>query len=126
MKTPLVVIVGPTASGKSQLAIELARQFGGEIVGCDSIQVYKYLNIGSAKVTEAEQQGIQHHLMDLLEPDQPFTAGDYLCLGRQVLEEIRRRNHIPFVVGGTGLYLRALLEGLFEGPKRSDKLRQSQ
>jgi tRNA dimethylallyltransferase len=124
MKKALIVIVGPTASGKSQLAIELARKFGGEIVGCDSIQVYKYLNIGSAKVTEAEQEGIRHHLIDLLEPDQPFTAGDYLCLGRQALQDIQRRNHVPFVVGGTGLYLRALLEGLFEGPKRSDKLRQ--
>jgi tRNA dimethylallyltransferase len=124
MKTPLIVIVGPTASGKSHLAIELARQFDGEIVSCDSVQVYKYLNIGSAKSSKAEQWGIPHHLIDLLELDQPFTAGDYLRLGRQVLEEIRRRSRVPLVVGGTGLYLRALLEGLFQGPGRSEKLRQ--
>jgi len=124
MKAPLIVIVGPTASGKSQLAIELAKEFDGEILSCDSVQVYRYLNIGSAKLSEAGRRGIPHHLMDLLEPDQPFTAGDYLRLGRQVLEEIRRRSRLPFVVGGTGLYLRALLEGLFQGPGRSERLRQ--
>jgi tRNA dimethylallyltransferase len=123
MKTPLIVIVGPTASGKSQLAIELAREFGGEILSCDSVQIYKYFHIGSAKLSPADQRGIPHHLMDLLEPDEPFTAGDYLRLGRQALQEIRSRDRVPFVVGGTGLYLRALLEGLFQGPGRSDELR---
>jgi tRNA dimethylallyltransferase len=124
MKTLLIIILGPTASGKSQLAIELAREFGGEILSCDSVQVYKYLNIGSAKSSESEQRGIPHHLVDLLEPDEPFTAGDYLRLGRQTLQEIRSRSRLPFVVGGTGLYLRALLEGLFQGPGRSEELRQ--
>jgi tRNA dimethylallyltransferase len=124
MKTPLIVIVGPTASGKSQLGIELAREFGGEILSCDSVQVYRYLNIGSAKLSKAEQRGIPHHLVDLLEPEEPFTAGDYLRIGRQTLHEIRSRGRLPLVVGGTGLYLRALLEGLFQGPGRSLELRQ--
>jgi len=123
MKTALIVIVGPTASGKSQLAIELAREFDGEILSCDSVQIYKYFHIGSAKLSVADQRGIPHHLMDLLDPDEPFTAGDYLRLGRQALQEIRSRGRVPFVVGGTGLYLRALLEGLFQGPRRSDELR---
>ena len=78
MNAPLIVILGPTASGKSSLAIHLARDFNGEIVNCDSVQVYKYLNIGTSKLTKGEQAGIPHHLMDMLEPDQLFTAGEYL------------------------------------------------
>ena len=123
MKSPLILILGPTATGKSRLSVELARRFNGEIVGCDSIQVYKYLNFGSGKLSSNEQAGVPHHLIDLLEPDQVFTAGEYLRMGRQVLEDIQQRGRLPFVVGGTGLYLRALLEGLFEGPKRSDSIR---
>jgi tRNA dimethylallyltransferase len=124
MNTPLIVIIGPTASGKSSLALQLARDFRGEIVNCDSVQVYKYLDIGTAKVSPAERNEIPHHFIDILEPHQLFTAGEFLNLGRKVLIQIQQRNHIPFVVGGTGLYLRALLEGLFEGPKRCSPLRE--
>ncbi len=123
MNTLLIAVVGPTGSGKSRLALELARTFSGEILNCDSVQVYKYLNIGTAKLSKEEQLGVPHHLMDFLEPDQLFTAGEYVTLGRKVLCEVQQRRRIPVVAGGTGLYLRALLDGLFEGPKRSESFR---
>jgi tRNA dimethylallyltransferase len=120
---PLIAVLGPTASGKSSLALRLARRFRGEIVGCDSVQVYRFLDIGSSKVLKREQAGIPHHLIDFLDPDQPFTAGQYMALGRRVLSEIGQRGNLPLVAGGTGLYLRALLNGLFDGPSRCDSLR---
>jgi len=123
MNVPLIVVAGPTGSGKSGLAVDLALAFGGEVVNCDSVQVYRHLNIGAAKLTEAEQQGVPHHLIDVVEPDQVFTAGEYLRLGRAALNQIRERRRVPIVTGGTGLYLKALLEGLFEGPQRSESLR---
>ena len=113
MNAPLIVVAGPTGSGKSGLAVDLALAFGGEVVNCDSVQVYRHLNIGAAKLPEAERQGVPHHLIDVVEPDQVFTAGEYLRLGRSVLNQIRERRRIPIVTGGTGLYLKALLEGLF-------------
>ena len=124
MNTPLLVVIGPTGSGKSALAVELARTFDGEVVNCDSVQVYKYLDVGSAKLPESEQMGVPHHLISILDPDQLFTAGEFLHRGRAVLQEIKARRHLPIVAGGTGLYLKALLEGLFEGPKRSEPLRK--
>jgi len=124
MSFPLIAVVGPTGSGKSSLALELAERFSGEIVSCDSLQVYKYFDIGTAKLTTAQQRGIPHHLIDIVEPDQLFTAGDYARLGRKVLENVRLRSRLPIVAGGTGLYLKALLEGLFEGPQRSEVLRK--
>ena len=123
MNAPLIVVAGPTGSGKSGLAIDLALAFDGEVVNCDSVQVYRHLNIGAAKLPEAERQGVPHHLIDVVEPNQVFTAGEYLRLGRSVLDQIRGRQRRPIVTGGTGLYLKALLEGLFAGPKRSDSLR---
>ncbi len=120
---PLIAVLGPTASGKSNLALRLARRFRGEIVGCDSVQVYRFLDIGSSKVLKREQAGIPHHLIDFLNPDQEFTAGRYMALGRAVLPEIEQRENLPLVVGGTGLYLRALLNGLFDGPSRCESLR---
>jgi tRNA dimethylallyltransferase len=123
MNAPLIVVVGPTGSGKSGLAIDLALAFAGEVVNCDSVQVYRHLNIGTAKLAVAERQGVPHHLIDVVEPDQVFTAGEYLRLSRAVLVQIRERRRLPIVAGGTGLYLKALLEGLFAGPKRSDALR---
>jgi tRNA dimethylallyltransferase len=120
---PGIVILGPTASGKSRLAIALALQFQGEIVSCDALQVYRYMNIGTAKIPPSQQQGIPHHLLDVQEPGQDFSAGDYQRLARAVIREISARSHLPFVVGGTGFYLRALIDGLFDGPARSEELR---
>ncbi len=120
---PLVVIAGPTGSGKSALALQLAGEFCGEVVNCDSVQIYRHFDIGSAKLPESERRGIPHHLIDIAAPDELFTAGDYSRLARAALLEITARGNLPIVVGGTGFYLRALLEGLFEGPPRDQPLR---
>jgi tRNA dimethylallyltransferase len=120
---PLVAIVGPTGSGKSALALRLADEFRGEIVNCDSLQLYRYLDIGTAKVLPAERRGIPHHLFDLLDPDQVFTAGEYARAARGVIDGIADRGHLAILAGGTGFYVRALLEGLFPGPPASQGLR---
>lgn len=120
----LVVILGPTASGKSALGIRLAEELGGEVLVCDSTQVYRHFDIGTAKVPPAEQRGIPHHLVDLVEPDEIFSAGEYRRQALEVLEDVRRRNKVPILTAGTGLYLRALLEGLAEAPTRSEELRE--
>jgi tRNA dimethylallyltransferase len=119
----LLVVIGPTGSGKSDLAIPLAIEFGGEIVNCDSLQLYKGLDIGTAKVPEAERRGVPHHLIDLIEPSRIFTAGEYAEVARAMAREIAARDRIPVVVGGTGFYLRALLDGLFPGPPRDTVVR---
>jgi tRNA dimethylallyltransferase len=119
----LIAIVGPTASGKSALALRLARECACEIVSCDSLQVYRGLDIGSAKPTREERASVPHHLIDVVEPDEDFSAADYARLARAAIAEIAGRGRLPLVVGGTGLYLRALLEGLFEGPSRDQALR---
>ena len=119
----LVVLVGPTASGKTALSLALAERFGGEIVNCDSVAAYRELEIGTAKPSADERARLPHHLFDILAPDQPLTAGDYARRARAILAEIRARGRLPIVAGGTGLYLRALLEGLFPGPPRSEELR---
>jgi len=119
----LVVIAGPTASGKTALSLALAREFAGEIVSCDSVAVYRDFQIGTAKPTAEERRLARHHLLDVVNPDQVFTAGDYSRLARGALSEIAARSRLPIVAGGTGLYLRALLEGLFPGPARSEELR---
>jgi tRNA dimethylallyltransferase len=120
----LVVILGPTASGKSALGIRLAEELGGEILVCDSTQVYRHFDIGTAKVPPAEQRGIPHHLVDLVEPGEIFTAGEYRRRALEVLEDVRRRKRLPILTAGTGLYLRALLEGLADAPTRSEELRE--
>ena len=119
----LVVILGPTASGKTSLSIALARKFHGEIVNCDSVAMYAGLDIGTAKPTPAERAQVPHHLFDCVSPNEDVTAGDYAREARQVLAQIKARHHLPILVGGTGLYLRALLQGLFAGPQRSEHLR---
>ena len=123
-REPLVVVVlGPTASGKTALALALARRFHGEIVNCDSVAMYREFEIGTAKPSPAERAEIPHHLLDCVDPLTDITAGEYARQARQVLREIERRRHLPIVSGGAGLYLRALLEGLFRGPQRSEELR---
>lgn len=120
---PGIVILGPTASGKTQLALALALRFQGEIVSCDALQVYKHMDIGTAKIPPAEREGIPHHMLDVQDPESEFSAGDYQRQARYIIREIQQRGRLPLVVGGTGLYLRALIEGLFEGPDRSEALR---
>jgi len=120
---PLVAVVGPTGSGKSDLALAIAEEYNGELVNCDSVQVFRYFDIGSAKTPAADRQGIPHHLIDIADPDALFTAGEYARLARQTIAEITARGRLPVVVGGTGFYLRALLDGLFEGPTRDQGLR---
>ncbi|HKV28221.1 MAG TPA: tRNA (adenosine(37)-N6)-dimethylallyltransferase MiaA [Candidatus Acidoferrales bacterium] len=120
----LVVILGPTASGKSALAIALAERLDGEVLACDSTQVYRHFDIGTGKVPLADRRGISHHLIDLVEPDEVFTAGDYRRRATDILEAICARRKLPILTAGTGLYLRALLEGLADAPGRSDELRE--
>ena len=119
----LVVILGPTASGKTALSLHVAEQLRGEIVSCDSVAVYRELEIGTAKPSKEERRRVPHHLIDIADPEELVTAGDYSRLARQAISEIAAREHLPIVVGGSGLYLRALLEGLFAGPPRSEELR---
>jgi tRNA dimethylallyltransferase len=119
----LIVVLGPTASGKSALGIHIAEKLGGEILVCDSTQVYRHFNIGTAKVPAAEQRGIAHHLMDIIEPTETFTAGDYRRRALEALDDLRRRRILPILTAGTGLYLRALLEGLADAPQRSEEIR---
>ena len=120
----LVVILGPTASGKTALSLALAKKFDGEIVNCDSVAMYREFDIGTAKPSPAERAQVPHHLFDSVDPSDDITAGEYARQARRILEDIESRGHVPIVVGGTGLYLRALLEGLFPGPQRSEELRQ--
>ena len=123
-KLPLaVILLGPTGSGKTALSLALAERFGGEIVSCDSVAVYRGMELGTAKPTREERARVPHHLIDVAEPDEPFTAGAYSRSARAALREIAGRSRIPIVTGGTGLYLRALTEGLFAGPARQEPLR---
>jgi tRNA dimethylallyltransferase len=118
-----VIVLGPTGAGKSDLGLALAGAFGGEIVNCDSIQVYRGLEIGCAKVPPAERRGIRHHLIDIIDLDQDLTAGSYSRLAREVISAIQLDGRLPIVVGGTGFYLRALLDGLSPAPLRDANLR---
>ena len=122
---PLVVLLlGPTGSGKTALSLALGERFGGEIVSCDSVAVYRGMDLGTAKPTREERARLPHHLVDVVEPDAAFTAGEYSRRARVVLREIAERGRMPIVTGGTGLYLRALTEGLFAGPARQEDLRE--
>jgi tRNA dimethylallyltransferase len=120
----LAVVLGPTASGKTALSLALAERFQGEIVNCDSVAMYREFEIGTAKPTSAERAQASHHLLDFVDATGYITAGDYARKARDVLRQINSRGASPIVVGGTGLYLRALLDGLFAGPPRSEELRE--
>jgi tRNA dimethylallyltransferase len=121
---PLIVLVGPTASGKTSLALRLAEEFNGEIVSCDSVAVYREMEIGTAKPTREERALIQHHMIDIASPDEACTAGDYSRQAREALTGITERTHLPIVAGGTGLYLRALIDGLFPAPPQKPGQRE--
>ena len=118
------MVLGPTGSGKTVLSLALAERFRGEIVNCDSVAVYREFEIGTAKPTAAERARVPHHMLDVVDPCGFITAGEYARQAREVLQQIKARGALPIVVGGTGLYLRALLEGLFAGPQRSEELRE--
>jgi tRNA dimethylallyltransferase len=118
-----VAVVGPTATGKSALGLALARQFGGEIVACDSTAVYRQIDIGTDKVPLAEQHGIPHHLVDVADPTEVYSAARYAIDAATAMRAISARGRVPVLVGGTGLYYRALVRGLFPGPSRDDALR---
>jgi tRNA dimethylallyltransferase len=120
---PLVAVVGPTASGKSALGVWLAERLGGEVVACDSTQLYRGFDIGTVKPRASERGGVPHHLIDVLGPNEEATAGGYRQLALSVLAELRQHGRLPVFTVGTGLYLRALLEGLADVPQRSEELR---
>ena len=119
-----VLLLGPTGSGKTALSLVLGERFGGEIVSCDSVAVYRGMDLGTAKPTLEERARLPHHLIDVAELNEPFTAGEYSRRARAALKEIAGRGRLPIVTGGTGLYLRALTEGLFAGPVRQEELRK--
>jgi tRNA dimethylallyltransferase len=122
-KPAVIVICGPTAVGKTAAGIEVARTVGGEIISADSMQVYRHMDIGTAKPTAAEQAAVRHHLIDIVDPDEPFDAAAYAVLGRRAAAELHRRGVTPVVVGGTGLYIKALLSGLFRSDARDPSVR---
>jgi tRNA dimethylallyltransferase len=121
---PLIVVVGPTASGKSALVVALAKALQAEIIACDSTQLYRGVNIGTAKPSVEERQGVVHHLIDVLDASEAATAGGYRDLALAVLADMRKRGRLPILAVGTGLYMRALLEGLADLPLRSEELRE--
>jgi tRNA dimethylallyltransferase len=133
-KLPLIVILGPTASGKTALSIALAKKMNAEIISADSRQVYKYMNIGTAKISEIEAQGVTHYLLDVVNPDQPFNLAEYKKLAEVAIEKIHKKNKLPFLVGGTGLYISAITENyhlptappLPELRKKLEKIAQEQ
>jgi tRNA dimethylallyltransferase len=121
---PLIVLFGATASGKTALSLALAERFGGEVLSCDSVAVYRHMELGTAKPSTQARASIPHHLLDLYNPTEACTAGDYARHARHALHDLASRNRLPVLVGGTGLYLRALLDGLFAAPPRNEALRE--
>lgn len=121
----IVVILGPTAGGKSELAVAVARQFGGEIINADSMQVYRGLDAGTAKPTTGQRNAVPHHLVDCVDPTEPWTVADWLDAAEQLIGDMQRRGVLAVIVGGTNLYLKALLEGMFEGPPADRAFRDS-
>ena len=124
-KIPVIVVCGPTASGKTAVGVELAIRLGGEVVSADSMQIYKGLAISTAKPTYEEMKGIPHHLMDFLEPDEPFSVADYVKMARECISDIRSRGKLPIIVGGTGLYINSLIDNIsFDHIVSDDNLRK--
>ena len=123
-KIRILAVVGSTASGKSALAVELAKTLDGEVVSCDSMQIYRRMNIGTAKPTHEEQDGIAHHLIDFVDPEEPFSCAEYVECAAACIREIASRNKLPILCGGTGLYLDALLRGGFEETQSDPKIRE--
>ncbi len=119
----MVAVAGPTGAGKSEIALRLAARFNGEVLNCDSVQIYRWFDIGTAKLAVEDRRGVRHHLIDIAGPEEVFTAGDFARAGRAVLHGIAARGHLPIVAGGTGFYLRALVHGLAPGPPRDEALR---
>jgi tRNA dimethylallyltransferase len=124
-QTPLIVITGPTCSGKTRLAFMLSRKQDIEVVSADSMQIYHYMDIATAKPTNEERTALPHHLIDVVNPDEPFNAGMFVRMAQEKIAEIRVRKKVPIVVGGTGLYIKALIYGLAPAPPRSEKLRST-
>ena len=116
----VLVILGPTATGKSKLSVEIAKRFNGEIISADSMQIYKGMNIGTAKITDAEMQGIPHHMIDIVEPTSEFSLADFLDISKKTIHDIISRNKLPIIVGGTGLYISTLTENIKLSPAKSD------
>ena len=121
----VIIIAGPTASGKSDLAINLAQEFGGELICSDSMQVYRKLDIGTAKPTLKEQRLVPHHQIDIIDPNENYSAGKYEREASKIIEEIQTRGHVPIIVGGTGLYFRALIYGISEIPEIPKKIKKT-
>ncbi len=120
----MVILLGPTGAGKSKLALEGAEELGGEIISADSMQVYRYMDIGTAKPAADDQRRVRHHLIDLVNPDQPFHAALYRTLGRKTIEALHANKTPVWVVGGTGLYIKTLSEGIFSSPKIDPLIRE--
>jgi len=120
----VVILLGPTGAGKSKVAIELAEELGGEIISADSMQVYRYMDIGTAKPTLEEQKRVRHHLINLVTPDQTFNAALYRTLGRKTIDQLDQDGKFIWVVGGTGLYIKTLTQGLFTSPKIDSGVRE--
>ncbi|MEW6510227.1 MAG: tRNA (adenosine(37)-N6)-dimethylallyltransferase MiaA [Bacteroidota bacterium] len=121
----VLVLVGPTASGKTAVGIALAQRLGGEIISADARQVYRFMDIGTAKPTPEERESVPHHCIDALTPDQVFNAAEFGAAGRTIIDEIFARLRLPIVVGGSGLYIRSLIDGLFEGPGADPEFRDA-
>ena len=119
-KLRVIAVGGPTATGKTALSVALAKRFGAEIISADSMQIYRGLDVGTAKVTPEEQQGIPHHLLDILPPEEPYSVADFTADASRLITEISGRGHLPIVAGGTGLYITSLLNGVRFAPEKTD------
>jgi tRNA dimethylallyltransferase len=121
----VIPVIGTTASGKSTLGVRLAKVLGGEVISLDSMQIYRGMDIGTGKLSKQEMEGIEHYMIDLVSPSKNFSAGEFASMADEKIDEIRERGNLPIVVGGTGLYLKALLQGLFKTPARSEIIRKN-